>query len=299
MKIGLSDEAATTAVEQGRLDYAPFLPADRIDEVATRYAAQLHNNPYPQTNYLQLNTRIAPFDKRDARRALSYAIDRNELIRLAGGPRVKETSCQILPPNFPGYQRYCPYTLHPTSAGTWRAPDLARARTLITRSGTRGMHVTVMSHIGSDWEGTAAYVVRLLNRLGYKASRTALPPNAFLPHTFLGSRRAAQIFVAAWAADYPSAGAFIKPALSCNADQNDSGFCNPRVDGEMRRAENLQPTDPRAANAQWAHIDRELVDAAPWIPTSSARSLDFVSKRVGNFQFHPQWLVLFDQLWVR
>jgi hypothetical protein len=61
----------------------------------------------------------------------------------------------------------------------------------------------------------------------------------------------------------------------------------------------LQTTDPHAANAQWAEIDHELVDAAPWIPYSNGRALDFVSKRVGNFQFHPVWEVLFDQLWVR
>ena len=67
----------------------------------------------------------------------------------------------------------------------------------------------------------------------------------------------------------------------------------------MQRAEALQPTDPRAANARWANIDHELVDAAPWIPFSNAKEADFVSKRVGNFQYHPEWGVLFDQLWVR
>jgi hypothetical protein len=25
----------------------------------------------------------------------------------------------------------------------------------------------------------------------------------------------------------------------------------------------------------------------------------FVSKRVGNYQFHPQWGLLLDQLWVK
>jgi hypothetical protein len=67
----------------------------------------------------------------------------------------------------------------------------------------------------------------------------------------------------------------------------------------MRRAEALEPTDPRRADEQWAHIDRELVDAAPWIAYSNGKERDFVSKRVGNLQLHPLWGVLFDQLWVR
>ena len=44
MTFGPSDEAATTAVERGRLDYAPGLPVDRLHEVATRYPGQLHTN---------------------------------------------------------------------------------------------------------------------------------------------------------------------------------------------------------------------------------------------------------------
>jgi YVTN family beta-propeller protein len=299
MKIGISDDAATTDVERGRLDYTPFLQPHRMNEAATRYGGQLHSNAVSQTSYLLLNTRLPPFDVLDARRALSYALDRNEIIRRAGGSRLFQATCQILPPNFPGYTPYCPYTIHPSKTGSWRAPDLAKARRLIARSGTTGTHVTVLSPTGSDWEGDARYVVQLLDRLGYRASRRALSFKALGAHPFSGSRKEVQIFIGAWVADYPSPGAFIQPVLSCTSSQNDSGFCNPKVDAEMRRAKTLEPTDPQAADAQWAHIDRELVNAAPWIPYLNGRALDFVSKRVGNFQLHPEWGVLFDQLWVR
>ena len=67
----------------------------------------------------------------------------------------------------------------------------------------------------------------------------------------------------------------------------------------MRDANNLQATDSRAADAQWAHIDQQLVDAAAWIPYLNPKVVDFVSKRTGNFQFHPVWTLLLDQLWVR
>ena len=80
----------------------------------------------------------------------------------------------------------------------------------------------------------------------------------------------------------------VHPAgLQLHSSLNDSGFCNRKLDPEMRQAQSLQPTDPRAADAQWAHIDREVVNAAPWIPYLNGRALDLVSKRVGNFQLHP------------
>lgn len=49
-----------------------------------------------------------------------------------------------------------------------------------------------------------------------------------------------------------------------------------------------------------ARIDRELVDQAPWVPLFNPKLPDFVSKRVGNYQYNLYDLgVLVDQLWVR
>jgi peptide/nickel transport system substrate-binding protein len=32
---------------------------------------------------------------------------------------------------------------------------------------------------------------------------------------------------------------------------------------------------------------------------ANGRQIDFVSRRVGNYQYNPQWGALLDQLWVR
>ena len=51
--------------------------------------------------------------------------------------------------------------------------------------------------------------------------------------------------------------------------------------------------------ARLLKIDRELVDAAPWVPLYNPRDLTVLSARTGNYQFHPYWNLLIDQLWVR
>ena len=74
----------------------------------------------------------------------------------------------MLPPNFAGYRRYCPYTIEPSADGTYTGPDLAKAQALVAASGTNGQTVTV-------WIGAkpgvplAAYFVSVLKSLGYKA----------------------------------------------------------------------------------------------------------------------------------
>jgi hypothetical protein len=53
------------------------------------------------------------------------------------------------------------------------------------------------------------------------------------------------------------------------------------------------------ARALWQRVDRELTDAAPWVPLMVTKDVNFLSKRVGNYQDSPQMGMLIDQLWVR
>jgi peptide/nickel transport system substrate-binding protein len=67
----------------------------------------------------------------------------------------------------------------------------------------------------------------------------------------------------------------------------------------MDHAAAVQAQDPPAAALLWQRIERELLRQAVTVPTSNIRNVDLVSKRVGNYQYHPQWGVLLDQLWVQ
>src|SRR6202042_3945989 len=115
-----------------------------ISQPATHFTSQLHSGPLGATIALALNTRIAPFSQLAARMALNYAIDRDTVVALNGGPLTVQATCQILPPTMPGYRPYCPYTILPSPAGAWTAPDLTLARHLIRQSGTRGDRVIVL-----------------------------------------------------------------------------------------------------------------------------------------------------------
>jgi len=91
-------------------------------------------------------------------------------------------------------------------------------------------------------------------------------------------------------------GSFL-PASPINV--NTAEFCDRRIDAQAQHARMLQLRAPGTAAGRWAAIDRELVAEAPWVPLYNPRDLTVLSARVGNYQFHPYWSLLIDQLWVR
>jgi peptide/nickel transport system substrate-binding protein len=286
-------------VEQGRQDVAfalvpPLLKRD-LDELATRYPGQLRITTAPGTNFFFLNTGLPPFDDVRVRRAVNYAFDRQAFATLLG--RAFAATCQILPPNYPSFRRTCPYTSGVAGFG--------KARELVRASRTAGQEVVVWAPVPQAPQ--ARYMAGVLRSLGYRA-RVHLVPDVqkYFP-AVLDSRTRAQTGYYGWASDFPSEFGFISPLVSCAAfvpghperSTNPSEFCNRSMEAQLEHVAAVQAQDPPAAHALWRKIERDLLLQAPLVPTYSHRNVDFVAKRVGNYQYHPQWGTLIDQLWVR
>ena len=139
---GLSRQES--AVIAGRADLALLLSGDD-QSLAVRYPARVHVGLRLGTGYASLNTRLPPFTNIKARQAVNYAIDRARIIQLDhAAPGQATATCQMLPPDFPGHQGYCPYTTG-AGDGAWHGPDMAKARRLVRESGTTNAPVTVWS----------------------------------------------------------------------------------------------------------------------------------------------------------
>jgi YVTN family beta-propeller protein len=307
-RVGGSADAHTAAVVHGSADLASDAarpsPA-ALASVRTQHASRLEVNPWTSTYFLVLNTRIAPFDDVRVRQALNFAVDRERLRDMVVGPGLGQVTCQIVPPNFDGYQRYCPYTAEPTPAGTWNAPDLARAQRLVRASGTAGQTVTVWIPY---WAGVGAaagkYVVSVLDSLGYNA-HFRLASKQHDPY-FTEDKHHLQIGFFGWLPDYTAASQYFVPTLTCGSydrvnshNSNTAEFCDHSIDREIARAQFLQTSDPEAASRLWGKIDHDVTDQAPWVPYANGVVLEVISARVGNYQYNPLVGTLLDQLWVR
>ena len=296
---GTDLSAMVKTVEHGQADWVTNLTSADVRRFALRRPAQLHISPTPGTTFMFLNTRVPPFTDRRVRQALNYAVDRRRVVQIDGGLGT-DVTCQLLPPSFTGYRPYCPYTRVP-AATIWTAPDLAKARALVARSGTRGKRVRVL--VGPDRAQLGPYFVSLLRQLGYRAE---LRPSDSYFEDAADPRKRAQIGELTWFEDFPGPANFFAPIFSCAAytpkqpatNSNISEFCDQSLDRKAAQAAALQLTDPIAAADAWAKVDRALVNSAPLVPLYTPVRADFVSRRVGNYQYNGQFGALLDQLWL-
>jgi ABC-type transport system substrate-binding protein len=126
------------------------------------------------------------------------------------------------------------------------------------------------------------YVSRVLGELGYNVQTSGTIQLA--PTTLFGGELGPSEFLQTW--------------FSCEDRTNRAWFCDPQLERKMRRAVAMQAVDSERAAADWAEVDREVVDAAASVPLLTPHEVDFISRRARNFQFHPLWGMLADQIWL-
>jgi YVTN family beta-propeller protein len=293
------------AVLRGDADVALEIASADLAPLRIQFASQLRLDTQPDTSFLSFNTQRPPFSNVLARRAVNLAIDRSAVARRLGGPGLSIPTCQVLPPNFPGYQTYCPWTRTPQD-GRWHGPDLSRARALVRASGTAGATVYFVSPSNDPIAAAAAgALVDALQKIGYHPR--VLSGDAQFYRRMANPHGRWNISDGDWVPDYPSPSQFLDYFLSCAnyhpgypaRTTNAGGFCNATLDNLIRKAETLQFTNPAAAQDIWASADHLAVDQAAWVPLANTGYAELLSRRAGHFTLDADGLPQIDQLWVR
>jgi peptide/nickel transport system substrate-binding protein len=282
------------------------IPSDQLSQLnSPKYASQVHVNTLTADWYFALNTSRPPFNNLLARQAINYAANRAAYVKIAGGPSLAVPTCQILPPNFPSYTPYCPYTAG-SSHTKWTAPDIAKAKQLVQQSGTAGMKVVVDSTNDQVGKALAEQMVSDLNAIGYKASPQLLAGGIQYPFVQNSSNASKwNVGWSAWYQDYPAPSDFLNVLLGCgsihpnsDASPNIAEFCDKAVQAKINQAEAMGATNPSGAAALWTQVDHADTNAAPWVDLYNPKQIDFLSSNVHGYSWSPQWYILIDRLWL-
>jgi hypothetical protein len=149
---------------------------------------------------------------------------------------------------------------------------------------------------------SSRYLVSLLRGLGYRSSLHVVSDfDSYLDYVE-EPRNRAQIGLRGYFADTLAPSDFLSGfgctvVLTRTSETQDA--CGRRIDSTIRQAVSLPPTDSARANELWADIDHALVDRGAAVPLNTGLNLVLVSERVDNYQSHPLWGTLLDQIWVK
>jgi peptide/nickel transport system substrate-binding protein len=268
-------------VESGRYDWMGNPPpADRYAAVKSKYdGSQFKVEPTISTYFFWMNTRQAPFDDVKVRQAVNYAVDTRALERIYAG-QVTGTH-QILPPGMPGYKRL---DLYPHS--------LAKAKELVAAAKPGDRAITIWTDNESPNDEAGEYLEGVLKELGFDTTLKIVNADNYFGVIGNESTPNLDIGFANWFEDYPHPNDFFQPLLSGESivptgATNLARIDDPQLNAEIERL-GEGPLTPQV-ESEYAGLDKEFMEEAPWVPYGTSTLPTFVSSEVDLDQvvFNP------------
>jgi len=259
-------------VESGKTDWMGNPPpADRYAEVKSKYeGSQFKVEPTISTYFFWMNTTQAPFDDVKVRQAVNYAIDSRALERIYAG-QITGTQ-QILPPGMPGYKRL---DLYPHS--------LAKAKELLAAAHPNDREITVWTDTESPNNEAGEYLEGVLKQLGFQTTLKIINSDNYFGVIGNESTPNLDIGFANWFEDYPHPNDFFQPLLSGESIVPSGATNLARIDDPKLNAKITRlgegPLTPQV-EAEYAQLDREFMEQAPWAPYGTSTLPTFVSSEV-------------------
>ena len=183
-----TNDAANLATLNGENDWT----ANFIPDIENTFVAKDPENfhywfpAYGATVHLWLNTTVAPFDNVDVRKAVSMAVDRDQIVAVAMYDYTHPADSSGLSDAFPAFK-----TEDASTQGTWVKRDVDAANAALDAAGltkdgdTRTANGEAMEYElyvvtgWSDWVASCEIMAQNLAEVGIKATVTPLDYNAW------------------------------------------------------------------------------------------------------------------------
>jgi oligopeptide transport system substrate-binding protein len=288
----LSVESVNTELNlylTGKCDWIYDIPPAALRVMLREKPPRPDLNPFPYLNtyFYMINTTRPPLDDARVRRALSLALDRDEITQklLGGGER---SAFSLVPPGLKGYTRQeC-------------APEnVDEARRLLAESGypggkgfptftilynTHEMHQSIAELIRKQWQRNLGITVRSRN----EEFATALNSQRLMDYDI--SRRA-------WNGDYADPNTYLDMYTTGN-EMNNTGFARAAYDALIAAA--AKEVDPEVRMKHFEDAERMLMDEQPIIPIYFYVSKNLVKPYVRGFynnvlDQHMVWAMSIDR----
>jgi peptide/nickel transport system substrate-binding protein len=271
------------ATEQAKILADPALKARALDPV-TGF-----------TRYISIFTKVAPFTNVHCRRAVEYAVNKEEQVRARGGSIGGGSPASTMdPPSLLGYQAY---DLYPSTGSTG---DVAKAKQELAACGQpNGFNTTIVVTNKGKGPIQAQFLQQDLKKVGinaqikqfdaatYYSSVVGVPANVH--------KNKYGLAFAGWGPDWPAPYGFyeniIDPrAILAQGNSNYSECDDPALTTLIDKAL-AEPTET-AALADWNQVDRTVLGDGCDVPITYDKALVLASSRLHNVDIEPAFGII-------
>ncbi|MBP2051923.1 peptide/nickel transport system substrate-binding protein [Streptomyces griseochromogenes] len=234
--------------------------------------------------YMAINTKVAPFDKVECRKAVQYAVDKVSVQTAEGGPIRGEIASTVLPPDITGYQKADAYP----SAGN--KGDVAKAKEQLKACGKSSISTNISARSDRPQEIDAATaIINSLKKVGINATLKQYPQGKYFTD-YAGVPKFTEkqnigLIMMQWGADWPSGYGFLQQilngkAISQSGNTNLSQYDNKKVNDLLGQA--IGTEDVAKRNELYAQIDKQTMDDAVLVPLTYFKVLLYRSPYATN-----------------
>jgi peptide/nickel transport system substrate-binding protein len=267
-----NDATQVHEIEAGKTDWMQSSPPpDLYQQVKDKYeGTQFRPEPTVSTYYFWMNMKEPPFNDLKVRQAVNYALNREAMERIYTGQLA--ATHQILPPDMPGYKQF---DLYPY--------NMAKAKQLIKEANPSDLNITVWGDAEPENGEATQYYQGVLTKLGFNAKLKEVNADNFA--SIIGNANTPDLDTGwfDWFEDYPHPNDFFQPLLSGEsiAPTNNFNFSQTDIPALNQKITELgeQQLGPQQ-EAEYAALDREFMEQAPWVPYGTRTESTFVSSDI-------------------
>lgn len=287
IKITKENSVRASELMTGSIDAMDGLDPNDVDKLKEKNMT-IFSKPGMNINYIGFNCERAPFNNPKVREALSYAINREELVQFLYQGYADPAKTQ-LPSFIPGFKAdVAAYDYNPE-----------KAKSMLAELGMQNLTIKMITYSNPrpynsvGGQKLAEAVQNYLSKVGVTATIDVYQWTEYKAKTQQGE---GDIVFYGWNGDNGDADNFLSllDSKEIASSLNVAKYRNPEVDALLLKGRQTPNGDER--NAIYGQLQDLLAKDAPWVPVSYAKQMAASAPNVKNFSIHPTGSAFFKNV---